>query len=256
MTETQQGNAKLERIRKILHLAESEAKLGHHDAAENLRQRAYGLMTEYGVDEAMLAASEKRQEKPVQRCIMAPDPYGRDKQYLLGMIARPLGCKTVRITGTRERHSIVVGFESDVERVEILFTSLLVQAFGELGKIASQDVFAFHSFLTSAERGRARTSFNKSWLMGFAATVRDRLAEANRRARQEYEAKHSTSTELVLATRESQVEAAYTDFFPKLNKPAQRRISSVDGYFAGERAGQRANIGTTQVGGQRRTLAQ
>jgi len=50
------------------------------------------------------------------------------------------------------------------------------------------------------------------------------------------------------------VEAFYADAFTNVRKGSRRQLSSWQGYGHGEQAGQRANIGTTTMGGQKRAL--
>lgn len=146
---------------------------------------------------------------------------------------------------------MVVGFAADLDRVEMLYTSLLVQAFGELAEIRSEEVIGTawrpYSEMTRAERAAGRTSFNRSWLIGFAVRVRERLEEAAQRARQEHDV---PGTELVLADRRQQVAMAYEGFFPHRRK-IHRTLGSANGYASGQAAGARADIGLTRVGERR-----
>lgn len=248
---------KLEKVRALLNTAESLSQQGNTEAAESYRERAIAMMTSHGIDEMMLAATEKRREEIVKVRIDIPDPYSKDKGILLHQVAKGLGCKSIRITGVKDKHCYVIGFEGDVERVEMLYTSLLLQAFGELAKIRPEDVIPHYStpfYYSKAEKGRARTTYNKAWLSGFAQTVGTRLWEATQRARQQYETDHSTSTALVVASRESQVEAFYEGAFTNVRRGGRRQLNSWQGYGHGEKAGQRANIGTTTVGGKRAAL--
>jgi hypothetical protein len=249
-----QNDPQLNRVRGLLDTAESLSKQGNHEAAETYRNKAIELMTRYGIDHAMAEAAKKdgTPEKPERIRINIPDPYSRDKGGLLHHVARGLGCKSIRITG-KAKYCDVIGFKSDLERVELLYTSLLLQAFGELAKVKSEDVIPAYRWMTSGERRAARTTFNKAWLVGFAQTVGDRLFEATQRARQQYETEHSTSTELVLVDRATRVTALYEELHPNARATA-RRLSSWAGMGHGNAAGMRANIGTTGLGGKKAAL--
>ena len=249
-----QNDPQLNRVRGLLDTAESLAKQGNAEAAETYRNKAIELMTRYGIDHAMAEAakSDGAPEKPEQIRIDIPHPYSLDKGVLLHHVARGLGAKSIRITG-KARYCYVIGFKADLERVELLYTSLLLQAFGEMAKVCSEDVIAGYNWMTSGERRGARTTFNKAWLAGFARTVGDRLWEATQRARQDYETEHSTSTELVLVSRAHRVTALYEELHPKARSSA-RRLSSWAGQGHGEAAGRRANIGTTGLGGKKVAL--
>jgi hypothetical protein len=249
-----ENDQQLNRIRGLLDTAESLAKQGNHEAAETYRNKAIELMTRYGIDHAMAEAAKKdgTPEKPEQIRINIPDPYSRDKAILLHHVARGLGAKSIRITG-KVKYCHVVGFKSDLERVELLYTSLLLQAFGELAKVKSEDVLPAYRWLTSGERRAGRTTFNKAWLMGFAQTVGDRLFEATQRARKDYETEYSTSTDLVLVDRATRVTALYEELHPDA-RTTPRKLSSWAGQGHGEAAGMRANIGTTGLGGKKAAL--
>jgi hypothetical protein len=249
-----ENDPKLNRVRGLLDTAESLVKQGNHEAAESYRNKAIDLMTRYGIDRAMADAARNTgaPEKPEQIRIDIPDPYSRDKGGLLHHVARGLGAKSIRITG-KAKYCHVIGFKSDLERVELLYTSLLLQAFGEMAKVKSEDVIPAYRWMTSGERRAARTTFNKAWLMGFSQTVGDRLFEATQRARQQYETEHSTSTALVLVDRATRVTALYEELHPDA-RSTPRKLSSWAGQGHGNAAGMRANIGTTGLGGRKRAL--
>lgn len=248
MSET--ANPKLVLVRKLLASAESEALLGHVEAADGFRNKAMSLMVAHGLSDAMVAAGQHRDDKPIQVAIETPNPYSRDKQYLIFRVARGLGVQCVRITGTKT--SMLVGFSEDIERVEMLYTSLLVQAFGEMNKIDAEAVIPVHRWLTPAQKRSERAAYNRSWLQGYSIIVGERLEDAQRRAAQEYETQTGKSTELVVVDRKDRVELAYKNAFPKVH--TQRRNLSGQGRNAGKEAGRRADIGNKRVGGTRAAL--
>lgn len=230
---------KLATIRNLLDTAESYAQNGNADAAETYRNKAMALMAKHGVEEAMLSARTHRDEAPITREVELPKPYAVDKGGLLYRVARALGVRAVRITGAYPR-SILVGFESDIERVELLYTSLLVQAFGELGTL---DPGPYN-----------RTSFNKAWLLGFSVRVGQRLQEAEARARGEYDAENGgPGAALVIRDRAQRVSAAYAEQFPGA-KSSRRKVGNGVGYLRGKEAGERADIGAKHVRNRRPEL--
>lgn len=248
---TQTDDPQLARIRGLLDTAESLSEQGNGPAAETYRNKAIELMGRYGIDHAMAAAAKKDpNEKPIQVAITCPAPYTRDKQSLLADIAEGLGVKAIRIRGTN--YSYVIGFESDVKQVELLFISLLLQAFGEMTKVKSEDVLPYYAWLSAAEKRSARAAYNRSWLSGFGTVVGKRLAEATARARNAYETEHATSTALVVVDRSARVELAYKELHPDARQSYRRLSGSGGGH--GRAAGMRANIGTTGLGGHKRAL--
>ena len=223
----------LDKIRKILAKAEDPACTPAE--AEALTDMATKLMAKYGVERAMLAASEPTSDKIVTRRFEIDNPYAMDKCALLHRIAKPLRCETVRYRGydrnnKRTYYMKVVGFESDIERVEMLFTSLLVQAAHALA-------------VTPVPYWENTASFRKSWYDGFSGAINVRLQKAEREAIKAAEPTSTgPSTELVVADRRSQVQVAYAQEFPNV-RPGRARNLNGSGHGAGYRAGQDANLG-------------
>lgn len=236
----------LTKVRSLLDTAESFAQEGNVSASETYRERAFALMAKYGIEEHMLAAKVHKDEKPIVREIVVKNPYATDKGTMLWRIATALGvqsindrAKAARHGGMRkgERIQVLIGFESDIERVEILYTSLLLQAFSEAEK-------------SPLPYGSSRTSFKKSFLTGFSVIVGQRLEEAEARARAEYEAERGTSTELVVVDRDQRVKNHYKELYPRTRKN-KRSVSDGTGYYRGQAAGERADIGGKHLGGNR-----
>jgi len=231
--------SKLTRIRALLDNAESYAQQGNNDAAESYRNKAISLMARHGIEEAMLSARHHRDEVPVQRRVDLPRPYPQDKAALLNAITQALGARAIRFTG-QEPHMILVGFDSDLDRVELLYTSLLIQAFAELAR-------------TPLPHDTNRVSFTKSWLAGFATVVGSRIEDAEARARGEYAAENGVGTEIVVRDRSQRVESTYAQLFPQ-RRTTRRSVGSGVGYLRGRDAGQRADIGARKVSTTRRAI--
>ena len=139
----------------------------------------------------------------------------------------------------------LVGFESDIKRVELSFTSLLLQA---TRSVAAQRPPTWS--------GESTAAFRRSWLIGFSAEVHRRLTDAGQRAAADHDAAKTVeqpSAELVLADRRSLVDRAVSDRFPTLRRPRPRHLTG-SGYRAGVDAGRSADLGQTRVGGPRREL--
>jgi hypothetical protein len=160
---------------------------------------------------------------------------------LLGWTAAALRCRAVlhQAGGGRVAAVTVFGFASDRERVEVLFTSLLLQATGQL----------LHGRPERA--GESVAAYRRSWLHGFAVSVHRRLCAAERRAAQAGDGPDAgTRTALVLADRRDRVERAYAEAFPVLGQ-GRRPALSGSGYPAGAAAGDRADLGVRPVSGRR-----
>lgn len=236
----------LARVRKLLAKAEdpgvteAEAELYNTKAAE--------LIATYGIDQAMLAEVDKTRDEITQIKITLENPYSVDKAVLVNAIATPLRCRTVRYGYDKtSTHVIVFGFRSDLERVELLYTSLLLQATTQLTRVRPQQRGLYYRESTAAYR--------RSWMAGFSAAVRQRLTTAEQHA-EVHHAEHTATTgrsvALVLRDRATQVDEAYKQAFPGV-RTYYRRLSG-SGYQSGRDAGSRADLNTTRIGGNRRAI--
>ncbi|MEH0970123.1 DUF2786 domain-containing protein [Micromonospora sp. CPCC 205546] len=218
------SDAMLSKVRKLLAQAEDPACTPAESAA--FTAKATELIARYGVDRALLAARDPATDPVGDRVVEVVAPYARDKAGLLAAVADPLRCRCVR---RREGAGFVMhlfGFASDLERVELLFTSLLVQA--------------AHG-LAGAETpvGAHVAAFRRSWLAGFAQviTVRLRAAEAGAVAEA-----GTPSVALVLADRSDRVRHRVAEVYPRLRTAAPRRLAG-GGFGSGAEAGRRADLG-------------
>ena len=238
-------DAMLARVRKLLAKAEDPAATPHE--AETYTAKASELMAAYGIDRALLATADPSLDVIGDRVVVLDRPYAADKAQLLGGVAVALGCRVVRRTrypdGVKELSVHLFGHGSDLQRVEILFTSLLLQAMRALGR-------------TPVPPWDHPAAFRRSWLAGFTGSVSRRLTLAERAAAEQAEGRfvaRGTSTALVLADRSSAVEAARDATYPDLSPGSTRRLSGSGG-ADGWAAGQRADLGTTRLSGSRGEL--
>ena len=162
--------------------------------------KAAQMMARHGVDEAMLAATGVKQDALGERRIAVTDPYSQEKAQLAGLIGRALGCRAVRHPGYGRGQILAVtifGYESDLRRTEVLFTSLLLQATRQV----------VHQRPTACT-GESTAAFRRTWLTGFASEVYRRLTAAERAATDQHDAAEVTrgpSAALVLADRRTVV---------------------------------------------------
>ena len=133
------------------------------------------------------------------------------------------------------------GYDSDLGRAEVLYTSLLLQASSSMQR-------------TFVPPGEHVAAYRRSWLAGFTTAVVRRLREAEERAAQAAQADQGSATStggrsvsLVLADRSVVVRSAMESEYPHLQK-AQARTLSGSGGRSGYLAGQRADLGGTRVG--------
>ncbi|MEV0404845.1 DUF2786 domain-containing protein [Actinoallomurus sp. NPDC050550] len=223
----------LDRIRALLAKAESTE---FPDEAEALTARAQQLMARYRIDQALLAARSGEVRTggqaagPVGRRLPIDAPYESPKAALLGTVAEANRCRAVwtRALG----FSTVLGFPADLDAVELLFTSLLVQADSALAH-------------EGRSGGRSRTrAFRRSFLASYAARIGERLAEAADAAERRAAAEMPGTDLLpVLATRDQAVDEAMHAMFPQLT--GRRITPGIDreGWLSGQAAADRADLG-------------
>lgn len=153
----------LTRIRALLAKAESTE---FAEEAEALSAKAQEIMARHSLDEALLAAhATEPVDGPGAWRIGVEGPYESAKALLLDAVAEANHCRSV--WSSEFDFSTVVGFDADLELVELMYTSLLVQATTAMRR-AGDDHHA---------RGRSRRTrdFRQSFLIAYAARIRDRL---------------------------------------------------------------------------------
>jgi hypothetical protein len=226
------SDAMLGKVRKLLAKAEDPACTPAESAA--FTAKATELIARYGVDRALLAARDPTSDPVGDRVIDIEAPYALDKAGLLAAVADPLRCRCVRRREGNGFSLHLFGFASDLARVEMLFTSLLVQAAHGLAG-------------TPVPPGAHPAAFRRSWLAGFAQVVGGRLRAAEAGAVAASEAAGQPSVALVLADRSDRVQRRVVEAYPRLRAASTRRLAG-GGYSSGAAAGQRADLGGARVG--------
>ncbi|EPH39490.1 hypothetical protein STRAU_7459 [Streptomyces aurantiacus JA 4570] len=154
----------LTRIRALLAKAEAT---GYPEEAEALTAKAQELMARHSVDEALLAARTHAKDAPGACRIGVDAPYETAKAILLDAVAGANRCRAV--WNEAYSFSTVVGFEPDLEVVELLHTSLLVQGTAAMTKAEAGQ----------RAGGRKRTkAFRQAFLMAYAQRLGARLEAA------------------------------------------------------------------------------
>ncbi|MFE7812956.1 DUF2786 domain-containing protein [Streptomyces sp. NPDC057433] len=214
----------LGRIRALLAKAEAT---GFPEEAEALTAKAQELMARHSVDEALLAVRAHAATAPDACRIGVEAPYEQTKAVLLDAIATANHCRAV--WNEPLGFSTVVGFAADLEAVELLYTSLLVQAGTAMTKAEA----------AQKAGGRKRTkTFRQSFLAAYAHRVGARLAAAA-------EGRTSgLSDDLlpVLASRDVAVTERLDRLFPETTTSRLRGVSDAAGWEEGARAADDAQV--------------
>lgn len=225
----------LEKVRALLAKAESTT---FPEEAEALSAKAQELMARHAIDEAMVGAGAERgaDEGPAGVRVPVDDPYASAKSILLSEVASANRCRAVWSKGFG--FCTILGYESDLQFVDVLYTSLLVQATSAMVAAGPQ----------VDGRGRSRTrSFRQAFLLAYATRIGHRLREAEAAVRAAAAEAYGDALLPVLADRSAAVAAAEASAFPHL----QQRVVSVSnaaGWAAGKAAADLASLpGRTEV---------
>jgi Protein of unknown function (DUF2786) len=220
----------LGKIRALLSKAESTE---FADEAEALSARAQELMAKYSIDHALLAAESGHTEEPCGRRIAVDNPYEAPKVSLLMTVAQANRC---RVIWSKELGLVtVIGFPADLDAVELLFTSLLVQANSAMLRAGAK----------RDPHGRSRTrAFRQSFLVSYAIRIGERLSEATGHAEQQATATAS-GKDLVpfLAARHRAVDDAVDAMFgDTLTRSRAVRATDAEGWHSGRVAADMASL--------------
>ncbi|MGH3575243.1 MAG: DUF2786 domain-containing protein, partial [Pseudonocardiaceae bacterium] len=192
----------LARVRALLAKAESTT---FPDEAEALSAKAQELMSRYSLERIVVDSAGSPGSDPypaAARRLWLDNPYVAAKALLVGAVAEANRCRTVLSEGLG--FTTVLGDEVDLEIVELLSTSLLVQATRAMVSAGSQ----------TSRTGRSRTrSYRQSFLLAYATRIGERLSTA----RDVSTAAVADSARLlpVLAARERVVEELFESMFPR-----------------------------------------
>ena len=157
---------KLAKVRALLAKAESTP---FDEEAELLSAKAQELITRYALDHLLQGGASSADGGQQMRRLWLDAPYIRAKADLVHVVAEANRCRSAFAASCD--FSVVVGSAHDIEAVELLVTSLLVQADAAMVRHSRQS------------GGRARTrSFRQSFLLGYAARIGERLGRATQQA--------------------------------------------------------------------------
>jgi hypothetical protein len=227
----------LDRVRKLLAKAEDESVTAAE--AQALTAKAAELMAKYGIDRALLAARRPETDRPDSRIVEIYNPWARVQAHLLCGLAAALRCQCILLPAGEGQRVHVFGYASDIERADVLYTSVLIQM--------------WHGLTASEVPARADNvrAWRRSWLLGFAAAVIAKVRAAEQRAEQSVQAapgSGSSRATLVLADRSLVIRQNVAQAYPATR--TARVTYTGSGYGAGFAKGKQADIGTSRLGGR------
>ena len=217
----------LARVQALLAKAEATE---FDEEADALAAKAQELVSRHSLDRLLAHASTgQSSERPDVRRLWIEAPYVFPKAMLVHVVADANRCRSV-VTEALGCCTLV-GSSADLDAVEVLVPSLLVQAHVALARCGRQ-----------ADRaGRSRTrSFRQSFLLAYA----DRIGERLRSADEQATTSTGRGTELVpvLARHRERVDAAFEELFPGAVGRAGH-VNNPQGWYAGRAAADQALFG-------------
>src|SRR6478735_2007221 len=205
---------KLARVRALLAKAESTE---FDEEAEVLSAKAQELISRYALDRLLEDGPASGHSDLQVRRLWLDRPYVRAKMLLVSAVASANRC---RAAGADQLgFSVVVGSSADLDAVELLVTSLLVQADAAMLR---------HGRRTSASGTTRTKSFRQSFLTAYALRIADRLERAS------VEAARAAGADLlpVLRSQEAKVAEEFLRLVPH-SVGRSTSLSNSEGWPAG-----------------------
>lgn len=262
----------MRKIKALLAKAESTTP----EEAEALRDKAYELMAKWNIDEAALEAQsgEATDEIDTIDLELKLSPYQAPLEELLGYLCRLNNIEWMYYQENRKRRYTLVGFRRDLDLVQTLWTSLMLQAAREFQSDETQvrmDEEMRIAGITGLQRGAKVIQWRNTFQTGFNSGVYRQLKKAKKTAESgireaaallrdtdppEEVEQLAKSTALVLKSKEIAVKETFKKRFPDLTKGKGSQRETQHGSAAhslGVAAGTRASTGTgAAIGGARR----
>ncbi|HVV10049.1 DUF2786 domain-containing protein [Amycolatopsis sp.] len=210
----------LARVRSLLAKAESTP---YPEEAEALSAKAQELMSRYSFEQALV---DSRVAGSARR-FWLDDPYVAPKSSLVTAVASANRCRAVSYE--KLGFLAVVGHEVDLDIVELLATSLLVQA--------TEAMLAAGRHVSLSGQSRTR-SFRHAFLLSYAVRIGERLAEADKAGGEQLSDERLLP---VLARRTAEVDALFGRLFPDVGRRTHS-VSNGAGWQAGRAAADQAKL--------------
>ncbi|MGV9210981.1 DUF2786 domain-containing protein [Micromonospora sp. RB23] len=227
------GSPMLDRVRALLAKAESTTFPAE---AEALTAKAQELIARHSIDEALLAGGTERGDQPSGVRLGVETPYAGAKALLVQEVAAANRCEAVWSDDLG--FTTVLGWPADLVAVELLYTSLLVQATAAMLR-------------GRAERrpgsGRRTKVWDESFLNAFALRIGERLRAATDAATEAAGQTAAGADRLlpVLAQRGEAVQERLETLFPGVTRH-RLNVRDAEGWSSGTSAADRASL---DVGG-------
>lgn len=214
----------LARVRALLAKAEST---GFPEEAEALSAKAQELMSRHALQRVVVESEDGADPEPATaRRLWLDNPYVAPKALLVDAVASANRCRTVCYE--KIGFVTVLGDDVDLEIVELLTTSLLVQA--------TKAMLSAGSRITRTGQSRTR-SYRQSFLVAYATRIGERLSAATEAVMTGPVAAVADQDRLlpVLAARQRVVDELFEVMFPG-TVARSFSVSNAEGWHAGRAA--------------------
>ncbi|NKY19461.1 DUF2786 domain-containing protein [Tsukamurella spumae] len=215
--------------------------------AEAFEAKAFALLAEYGI-----AESEARGTKDEQAgsnvvealTFQLKGKYLRQQIDLLCHIGSALHCENV--IWPADGKVVLYGVRVHTSRVRILFAMLAPRMIAQAGR----ETAPWWSDVSTR-------AYRISWMSGYIYSIKNRLAEAEKRAADERDAQTSSASQaLVLVSDKDRAQKAMEKANPRLKKDRYRPALAEDALRKGIQAGLEADLDDqNKLGGARRGIA-
>ena len=220
----------LSTIRALLAKAESTEFAAE---AEALSAKAQAMMTRHAIDEALLHVGDGDSVEVLSRRVLIDSPYPLEKVHLLSAVGR---ANRTRVVWMEElAMATVVGTPVDVDQVELLFVSLLIQSTRAMAEAGTAQPGSFDR----------SPRFRRSFLTSYAVRIGERLSAADA----ETTASYGSELVPVLRRQEEVVDAVYEQLFPHTREATSSRTYDRRGWDAGREAADQASFVAGRLAG-------
>lgn len=211
----------LRKVRALLVKAESTT---FQDEADALTAKAQQLMTQHSITRTLAEANQPHRRPPVVRRMWLDAPYVNAKSLLVAAVASSNHCYS--IMSSQWGFITLVGHDADLDTIELLTTSLLVQA--------TRAMTASGAHLTRGGVSRTR-SFRQSFLVAYAGRIGERLRESAADTETAADTDRGGALLPVLAARDHALRDTVSEMFPDVIH-RQVTASNLAGWGAGRAA--------------------
>ncbi len=223
------------RVRKLLDKAEGTANPHEADA---FSRKAAELIATHCIDPDYLAAVDASDSLALIEVDIGRGAYVRARLALLMAVAKPHDARVVFETRPTGTVALVAGFRSDLDVVEMMYTSLHQQA-------ATQ--------MAQQRRGTAAATqrFRRSFLFGFANRIGEVLDSPGTQGHSNSQPTGGQSQRaLIMQSREQRLDDYAAAQFGPVRSARAPRAAQAAGWGAGSDAAGRADVGRSRLTGR------